>query len=129
MKEIKFRFWNVKSNSMNSWQVMKDDVDLGTILSGDCLEKFISMQYTGLKDKEGVEIYSGDIIKDCEGSTRTIIWERNGFKTLYEFIRSYEGERYKSSSVGELRETSDRRWGYKIIGNIYESPELLELEI
>ena len=54
MREIKFRAWDKDLLKMYSkWTVIPDD-DRSHIL----------MQYTGLKDKNGVEIYEGDILKN-----------------------------------------------------------------
>jgi len=57
MREIKFRAWDKDLHKMyNKWTVIPDD-DRSHIL----------MQYTGLKDKNGKEIYEGDIVKHKNG--------------------------------------------------------------
>ena len=107
MREIKFRVWR-------DWRVPKmmyeDDLiqsgwdmsDFQTVNSG--FSQAIVMQYTGLKDRNGKEIYEGDFLKD--GGV----------------IGFDDGKFYMDS--GE-------EWGWipsdaEIIGNIYENPELLE---
>lgn len=79
------------------------------------------MQYTGLKDKNGKEIYEGDIVISANNSTHEIKfgeWE----------IRMDEGENINgigfSFSGGEPFAESVGK-PYEIIGNIYETPELL----
>lgn len=86
------------------------------------------MQSTGLKDKNGKEIFEGDILTD--GHTTVVI--RNhptlGFYTVDE--SSKEG--YLSDTVGteDFEEAKEFiRNSIEIIGNIHENPELLEVEI
>lgn len=86
------------------------------------------MQSTGLKDKNGKEIFEGDILTD--GYTTGVI--RNhptlGFYTVDE--SSTEG--YLSDTVGieDFEEAKEFiRNSIEIIGNIYENPELLEVEV
>lgn len=71
-------------------------------------------QYTGLKDKTGKEIYEGDIIK----------YERKGISELLvvEWCKDYA-----SFMFGHIKVEFALRYG-EVIGNIYENPELLEVE-
>jgi len=72
------------------------------------------MQYTGLKDKNGKEIYEGDTIQAEGGNPNTVLWwEEKGLwgvdekDTYYDYLF----EHYKE---------------HEIIGNIYENPELIK---
>lgn len=69
-------------------------------------------QYTGLKDKNGKEIYEGDILEGSLGTTIEIYWHDEFAQFL---------SRTKSSSGLGIGNTSS----WEIIGNIYENPELL----
>ena len=90
------------------------------------LENIILMQSTGLKDKNGKEIFEGDIITNG----MDIVDVRNhgtlGFYTLVNGREVFFGH---GTSIEEFEEDID---GFteivEIIGNIYENPELLEVE-
>ena len=88
------------------------------------------MQSTGLKDKNGVEIYEGDIVtrthkfNGAYGETFTGKVIYNLDFARYEIIEPNKYIGYKSEGLRNiLSELSD----YEIIGNIYENPELLEV--
>ena len=72
------------------------------------------MQSTGLKDKNGTEIYEGDIVKNIYDEIYVVKWFDAGFHLEEKYNGGFD---YFELHFGDNKE---------VIGNIYENPELLE---
>lgn len=117
MREIKFRAWDKRNKVM----LHSKELDgFFKVFPGS--ENEILMQYTGLKDKNGKEIYEGDILKDTLDNLYIVDFIRGCFylKTRYE----KNGEWLEWLPMSEITQLAEPENFYRI-GNIYENPELL----
>jgi uncharacterized phage protein (TIGR01671 family) len=147
MREIKFRAWDLDDDEYISWHqlthtrynqdFLREHGDPKGAFLGFMTDKHIQLeQYTGLKDKNGREIYEGDII------SFTVAWHDLGVVQFAKGIFGLNSDYKKSADP----ENKDGRlygaWGQahnlrrvedgeilseaEIIGNIHENPELLK---
>ncbi len=97
-REIKFRAWDKKENRMIGWDKLRKEFDVVV----DYWERFNLMQFTGLNDRHGKEIYEGDII----------LWQAPFFEKRFEVKWSDKkcGFSIKPKYLNEM----------KVIGNVWE---------
>ncbi len=119
MREIKFRAWDTDKNKM----VKVDTIDFynGNVNDVDFYNQemhfgfsTILLQYTGLKDKNGTEIYEGDIIK--------YVYRKPMLPELYvvKDMTNYHDMRILEKIISKTLSVVE------VIGNIYEHPHLLK---
>ena len=124
MREIKFRAWDGWSRKMMEVEQLNFSPNIEGVNINDLPRQkhLILMQYTGLLDKNGVEIFEGDIVKE---------YDNFGYKVLevYYDQDNVEFELKRDHEKGGSYHTPLYREGAakycEVIGNIYENPELL----
>lgn len=122
-REIKFRVWVITEKKWGEFETFIGHHYTGLETNDDC----IVLQFTGLKDKNGREIYEGDIIKQHHGY---IDMEKQDWVGAV-YFGSYCSKGNDMYETGWFMKTNFQNLGFKIhkdceiIGNIFENPELL----
>lgn len=124
MRKIEFRVYSYSLQKMLSvMHILHTDRTEPEIWSGDfegglrlTAGDFELMQFTGLHDQNGQEIYEGDILRDENGDLYRVKFDGGQFQPLLR----YGGTQLAIESIVDMADCSS------VIGNIYENPELLE---
>lgn len=135
MRTIKFRAWDVRKKGWCN----EDDYNLFIGLDGDlefhnygypteslrpdCHPKIKLMQFTGLKDKNGKEIYEGDIVNRFEDYNFKVVWCEEDGAFVLRSLKDKNDDYFRHMKYYEL-ETE-----IEVIGNIYENPELIKNDL
>jgi uncharacterized phage protein (TIGR01671 family) len=137
MREIKYRAWDKDTEQLRrvsmmdfpEWSVSTVELDMNdevhdyysterNSFKNEETDRFLLMQYTGLKDKNGIEIYEGDIAvskyHNRPPHVGVLEWDNDGADYN---INDKFGMCLCGFGVGGV--------DYEVIGNIYENPELL----
>ena len=125
MREIKFRAWDLKTKTMHTVENI-NFCETVTVqynpVKKICLDSVLLMQYTGAKDKNGVEIYEGDIIRHQSGKYGTD-FEIKWSPILCGFTAMQIESGHPSPQLNQ-----GTMCYFEVVGNIYENPELVSNE-
>jgi uncharacterized phage protein (TIGR01671 family) len=151
---IKFRAWDERTKKMfysdENQTVWAGGLEISVNSNrGKINGDFIGMQFTGLTDKNGKEIFEGDFVREktnpCSQNKDCIVepdplydryeikWDerRNGWNAFPNTSLSPEDFNIAIQQLGGLitwpsEDVLQNSWHYEIIGNIYDNPELLK---
>jgi uncharacterized phage protein (TIGR01671 family) len=131
MENIKLRAWDINNKVMLDWFTLTQSVwnkDLSNLLYSVMVllnPHYKLMLYTGREDKNGFEIYAGDIIKnplaeEPEEKGFIVKWD-NKHCAFMCFNVNYPDDYYYAFGFENIA-------GFEAIGNIYDNPELLTIQ-
>lgn len=132
MRQIKFRAWDRTTQEMidaDSWY-FSDQFEPFVDSVTNAQQRHDIMQYTGLHDKHGKEVYEGDIVRIANYETEWKLSEPDFDWRVFEIQWNRYTWAYNNSVIYSPLSDYDTRtsepYDIEVIGNIYENPELLE---
>lgn len=121
MRETKFRAWHKKDKEMWDWKYLLKTMVGGTRQNAFSRDDLELMQFTGLRDKNGKEIYEGDILAMPYGG-HPARWTVGELSEYGLYFQRHTIKPYQSPYPYRDLRHFDKA---EVIGNIYENPELL----
>lgn len=124
-REIKFRVWDNQENTMfYNEDILKIQfaenfirIENEKYAFNSYLDEVMLMQYIGFKDCNGKEIYEADIVEDNFGDRYEVVYEDYKFNLKDFYCGCFDNP---NDGFSGLRDK------LKVIGNVYENPDLLE---
>lgn len=92
------------------------------------LDHYILLQYTGLKDKNRIEIYEGDIMSFGRKQKYHVVFESGSFILYHTVLKDFDGSKLRWGLLSRAFDVDMKGIidNVKVVGNIYENPELIK---
>jgi len=128
MREIKFRAWDKDLQNMKSARELKDLL-IADPICASVIDDFVLEQFTGLLDKNGKEVFEGDVVeRDLHGnrSIAVVVWVGDLASFMWQTPENCR-EGFTGGNADFFNtKTIKSNIGWKVIGNIHQHPELLK---
>ena len=145
-REIKFRVWDLNNLEWGNADCLECGNQGSLMYYGHTpnRDKFTLQQFTGLKDKNGKDIYEGDVLFEYEDNRQKILLESDIYEVRDDLPKLVDKDvvinsgyifysppefklRYFSKKIsGVVSSSLYYNYNYEIVGNIFENPEYLK---
>ena len=137
--KTKFRAWDKTTNQMRGcygFNDMEREVYVCSVADDEfngqlktvhalkrSFDEVVVMQYTGCRDKNGIEIYEADVIKDKYDK----VWLAQRYVGAFVITNKIPDSDGQESTYSYFNNLSNHHFYFEVIGNMWENPELLEV--
>jgi len=124
-REIKFRIWDKQTKKFDYCDFSNNDL-IGLVGYRNYPSRTVPQQFTGLLDKNGKEIYEGDIILFNDDERLLIEWNPESAAFMGIIYLEHDGDSWREPDFDAARSLDEFCGDEEVIGNMFENPTLLQ---